>query len=272
MTNASPLSTAKPWDLVAAEYAEVTVPLFRHFAEEALRLASLRPGAPIVDVAAGPGTLALLAAAQGAKVVAVDFAPAMIAALKAAAKVEGVSVEALVGDGMALPLGTERFAAAFSLFGVIFFPDRLRGLRELCRVVEPGGVVVISSWQPMERFPMLSDMFATLAELLPEMPFGRGAAPLGDEAEIVQALTLAGFESIVVQEVSKTTHFPSLGEAFTALYRGSAPLALLCESMGEPAWSELLARMLEKLAEKYGIGEQDLTMTAYLAVAKKPLD
>jgi SAM-dependent methyltransferase len=272
MTNASPLSVLRPWDLVASEYAEVTVPLFRQFAEEAWRLAQVPAGAAIVDVAAGPGTLALIAAQQGAKVVAVDFAPAMIAELKKAAQAGGVSVDTVLGDGMALPLGTERFAAAFSLFGVIFFPDRLRGLRELYRVVEPGGVAVISSWLPVERFPILSDFFAALAELLPDMPFGKGDAPLGDPAEIVQAMMLAGFESIAVKEVTKTAHFATLEEAFTVLHRGSASLALLREKMSEAEWSELLGKLLEKLAEKYGKGEQDLTMTANLAVARKPLD
>lgn len=272
MTNASPLSTLRPWDLVASEYAEVVVPMFRPFAEEAWELAQVPAGAQIVDVATGPGTLALLAAQRGAKVVAVDFAPAMIAELKKAVQAAGVSVEAVVGDGMALPLGTERFAAAFSMFGAIFFPDRLRGLRELCRVVEPGGVAVISSWQPMERSPLLGEFFAALAELLPDMPFGKGESPLGDPAEIVQAMMLAGFESIVVKEVSRTAHFATLQDAFAALYRGSAPLALLREKLGEAAWSELLGKLLEKLAQKCGKGGQDVIMTANLAVARKPLD
>ena len=52
--------------------------MFEHYATEALRLANAVTGARIVDVACGPGTLALLAAQRGHLVDALDFSPAMI--------------------------------------------------------------------------------------------------------------------------------------------------------------------------------------------------
>ena len=85
-------------------------------------------------------------------------------------------------------------------------------------------------------------------------------------------MTLAGLEAVTVREVAKSNRYPTLESAYATLVRGSAPLALLRQSLGETAWSELYANLYRRLAEKYGEGEQELTMRANLAVAKKPLD
>src|SRR4029077_13952354 len=76
----SPLATAEPWDLVAAGYTAEALPYFEVFSRAALQAARLPSGARIVDVAAGPGTLSLLAAAAGARVSAIDLSEGMLAA------------------------------------------------------------------------------------------------------------------------------------------------------------------------------------------------
>ena len=74
MTQRGPLSTPCVWDTVAEGYASDFVPLFSLYAADALALAELPPNAHVLDVAAGPGTLALLAARTARHVAAVDFA------------------------------------------------------------------------------------------------------------------------------------------------------------------------------------------------------
>ena len=104
----SPISLASTWDLLADDYTREVAPVLTHYAHEALRLAQqVEPAAAprkIVDVAAGPGTLALLAAARGFEVSALDFSPSMIVALREAAIAARLAdIEADLGDGMALP-------------------------------------------------------------------------------------------------------------------------------------------------------------------------
>src|SRR6516225_11058189 len=81
----NPLATPEPWDLVAPDYAAEALPYFEVFSRAALRAAALPAGARIVDVAAGPGTLSLLAAAAGARVSAIDISERMLAAFRARA-------------------------------------------------------------------------------------------------------------------------------------------------------------------------------------------
>jgi len=116
-----PLASTEPWNLVADGYTAEALPLLEKFARDALLLASLPPGSRILDVATGPGTLALLAAREGAMVSAIDFSPAMVANLGRRADEAGLTLaDVRVGDGQALPYEDNTFDAAFSLFGLMF--------------------------------------------------------------------------------------------------------------------------------------------------------
>ena len=80
----SALATAEPWDLVAVNYAAESLPYFEAFSRAALRLAALPPKARVADIAAGPGTLSLLAAAEGATVSAIDLSADMVGEFRVA--------------------------------------------------------------------------------------------------------------------------------------------------------------------------------------------
>ena len=113
-----PLSHVAPWDAVAAGYAEDTAPLLERYAATALRLADL--GVNVLDVACGPGTLALLAARDARRVVAVDVSEAMLRGLaRRAAAEDAGSVEAVLADGQALPFEDGTFDGVFSMFGLM---------------------------------------------------------------------------------------------------------------------------------------------------------
>jgi len=265
----SPLAIASTWDNVAFDYAEVTAPFFANFAKNALDAVDLRPGSRVLDIAAGPGTLAHLAAERGFAVTAVDFSPAMIGELNARSRAKQLTIDTHVADGQQLPVADNTQNAAFSMFGLMFFPDRAKGFSEMHRVLAPGGCGVVSSWQPMERFAMLAEVFVALRGLLPNMPFGDGKAPLGDPQEIILEMTAAGFEGVTVHEVSASSEAPTLDLAWNFLLRGSAPFALLRRNIGEAAWKDVERGIKDQLRNKYGSGAQRVTMSAHLGVGRK---
>ncbi len=262
-TPPSPLSTPLPWNLVTSAYVEDVVPHFSLFARDALAMAGVKPGEQVLDVATGPGTLAL-EAAKIAQVSAIDFSESMIDALRSRLAREGAQVEARVGDGMALPYPDASFDAAFSMFGLIFFPDRLRGLRELVRVLRPGGRAVISSWIPMDQIPLLAELFVALQAELPGLPFSPGKAPLGERAEIVEELTAAGFRDVQVETRMHPVESPSMRELFEVMRRSNAPLVLLKHKLGEERWAQVSSGVLSRLRDRFGDGPQRLEFTANL--------
>lgn len=259
---------AEPWDLVAPHYETDVAPLFRRYAEEALRLAGLAPGARVVDVAAGTGTLALLAAERGAaRVDAVDFAPGMVARLEQRARALGLAqVAARVADGHALPFPDGTFDAAFSLAGVIFFQDRARGLAELARVVRPGGAVVVSSWPPPAG--ALAILFGLIGELSGR-PRPPGGPPLGDAPSYARELGAVGLREVHVVEVAHAAEYPGVEELLARQERSSVPLALLRRGAGE-AWPEQRAWMAERLRAALGDGRVVVELPALVGVGRKP--
>ena len=97
--------------------------------------AVVRPGDRVLDACCGTGDLALADEAAGGRVTGLDFAPAMLAR----ARGKSASIEWVEGDLLALPFEDGTFDAATVGFGIRNVPDLEAGLRELARVVRPGG-------------------------------------------------------------------------------------------------------------------------------------
>ena len=132
-------TTRDAWDEIAKGYDRTNTPTQMWVANEGLCRAGVRSGMKLLDVAAGSGALSIPAARLGAQTLATDQSPAMLEHLDARALKEGLTIETRVMDGHALELEDNAFDVAGSQFGVMLFPDMPRGIREMARVVKPGG-------------------------------------------------------------------------------------------------------------------------------------
>jgi len=249
----SALATAEPWDLVAVNYAAESLPYFEAFSREALRLAALPPQPRVADIAAGPGTLSLLAAAEGARVSAIDLSPRMVDEFRARIDAAGMvaAIDLRVGDGQQLPFETAAYDAAFSMFGLMFFPDRAAGLREMKRVLKPGGRAVVASWIPFDG--PFSVLFQSASEIIPGLPTGGGFA-LADEESIVREMTAAGFANVAVHRVAQELKAASFDAFWNAMERTNAPLVLIKHRVGPDRWQTLGPKIREKVAATLIIG------------------
>lgn len=271
MSAPSPLATPMPWDLVSDVYAAEVVPMFEHYADDALRLAAPAAGTRIVDVACGPGTLALRAASRGHAVDALDFSPRMIAQLEARRAAAGAAgVTTCCGDGQALPFDDGAYAAGFSMFGLMFFPDRARGFAELRRVLAPGARAVVSSWPRLEDNPVFAATFgalrAALAKMIPDGPPPGGAEmPLCTE-ELCRTEMSAAFADVVVHRIVHTQRFASADEAWAFMGRTMAPMVLLRRRLGEDAWEQVSESVRAAIRGVLGDRPAEIEMPAWLSV------
>ncbi|PAP74974.1 class I SAM-dependent methyltransferase [Rubrivirga marina] len=266
----SPLSRPDVWNAVADGYAEDLVPLFSRYAADALRLAGVSAGDRVLDVAAGPGTLSFLAVEWGAEVVALDFSDAMVAALRRRSEAESVAVEVVPGDGQALPFDDGAFDRAFSMFGLIFFPDPAAGLREAHRVLRPMGRLAVSSWAPMDGVPLLQTCFGAVAAHLPDFPFGEGRAPFGQPEELQDAFEAAGFRDVEVHTVTHRTEATSAASFWATNERSSAPLALIRQHLAPDAWADLREDVVGTIERDLGDGPYAMEWPARIAVGTRP--
>lgn len=266
----SPLAQPEPWSHIAPAYAEHTVPFFRAFAAEALRL--LPPdGARVLDIAAGPGTLTLQASAAARRVVAADFAPAMLRRLRAeAARTDARNVTAVTADGQRLPFADGSFDRAYSMFGLIFFPSRAQGLNELWRVLAPGGGVAIGSWPPLRRNVVQAILVEAAAREIPGFPLQLDEAPLGTATALEAELGAAGFVDVRVTEAQATHPARSAEELWAGAQRTNLPLILLRRRIGEAAYAEVATRLEARLRAELTPELLARPWLALIATARKP--
>jgi SAM-dependent methyltransferase len=192
------LHRPKVWSGVAAGYETSVMPIMQPFAVTTLDLLGLTSATTalvrLLDVVAGTGVVAAEAARRGADVLATDFAPGMVAAMRRRFAAEGLHVRAVVMDGQTLDLVDASFDLATSTFGLIFFLDPVAGLRELRRVLRPGGRVGIAAWE-LAGVGLPQLIGEALAQVIPDLPPPPAPswAPLGQPEGLEQALLAAGF-------------------------------------------------------------------------------
>jgi demethylmenaquinone methyltransferase/2-methoxy-6-polyprenyl-1,4-benzoquinol methylase len=147
------------FDRIAGVYdvmnSVMTAGLHHRWRERAADLARVGPGTRALDVATGTGDLAIALAGRGGDVVGSDFSEGMLER----ARLKSAAVRWEQANALALPYGDDEFDAATVGFGARNFSDLDRGLREMVRVVRPGGrVVVLEITTPAK--PPLSTFFS----------------------------------------------------------------------------------------------------------------
>jgi demethylmenaquinone methyltransferase/2-methoxy-6-polyprenyl-1,4-benzoquinol methylase len=138
----------------------MTAGLHHRWRRRAADLAAIGPGDRVLDVACGTGDLALELAGRvgpGGEVVGCDFSEQMLELARAKAAQRppgGAPIRFEWANALALPYADGEFAAATVGFGARNFSDLEQGLRELARVVAPGGRVVVLEITTPTRPPL----------------------------------------------------------------------------------------------------------------------
>ena len=139
-------------------------------AQAVVRRAALSAGDVVVDLACGTANAALVAAAQGAWVVAVDAAPRLLEVARERARSQGVRLDLREGDLLALPIDDATADVVLSVFGVIFASDPEQSLREIARVLRPGGRALLSAWVPAGPLDAMLGAMGRIVRRITESP------------------------------------------------------------------------------------------------------
>lgn len=114
-------------------------------------------GRRVLDVGCGDGKLAIELWKRGAKVTAIDSSPRMIRAARERARGHGADIALAIATTRSLPFPPEAFDLAIAITLLCFVPDGRSALREIGRVVRPGGRIIVgelgrwSAWAAERR-------------------------------------------------------------------------------------------------------------------------
>jgi SAM-dependent methyltransferase len=196
---------------------------------------------------------------------AIDLSERMIDAFRSRAAAAGLAdaVDIRVGDGQALPFESAAYDGAFSMFGLMFFPDRAAGFREMRRVLRPGRRAIVSSWVPFDG--PFGVLMSTAREMIPGLPLGGGKPPLGSADEIRAELAAAGFTGIAVETADIQLSAPSFDAFWDSMQRTNAPLVLLRHRLGE-RWTAMAPKVRERVRATLGDGPVVVGRGAFLGI------
>jgi SAM-dependent methyltransferase len=192
---------AEDW---AAVVEQVGLPLFG----AALDAARVTSGTRLLDAGCGAGLLALLASLRGADVTAFDASPGLLAI----ARRRLPTFEVREGDLESLPFADASFDAVIAVNSIFYAQDMAAAMRELARVVRPGGRVVITAWGPPDRCEFQVAVMPGLRPLLPPPPPGvppPHPGALSEPGALAAVLERAGLRPMEQGEVACPFVFPS---------------------------------------------------------------
>jgi ubiquinone/menaquinone biosynthesis C-methylase UbiE len=218
--------------------------------EAMLSLADVRAGHHLLDVAAGAGEQSIAAAKrvgpQG-HVLATDISPNILEFAKEMARLEKVTnVKTEVMDGENLTLPDESFDVVLSRVGLIYFPDQQKALKEMWRVLKPGGRVAAIVYATADKngfFSIPVSIIRQRAHLPPPLPGQPGPFSLGAPGVIEEAYHKAGFKNTRAMRIDSPVLMSSAREcvqfekeSFGALHQ---MLSGLTDKEKNSVWEEI---------------------------------
>lgn len=277
MTTPSTASMRAQWDQAASGW-NAHGPQIRAWlalaTEGMLGMADVRSGAHVLDVAAGAGDQTLAIAERvgtAGLVLATDLSPAILAlATENALRAGLANVQTQVADGEDLAVEAGSFDAVVCRLGLMFFPDPLRGLREMHRALKPGGGICTVVFSQPAHNPCITILLSTAlkhAGLPPRDPLAPGGLlSLGRPGHIGALFEAAGFEAVATTTVDAPFRLPSV-RAYLDFVRSSASpvqqiLASLDATAAAAAWAEIEERLAVFSTPSGWAGPNELLLTA----------
>jgi len=236
------------WDLAAADYEPLWQSQLAPAQAKLLACAALLPGERVLDVACGTGLVSFAAArAVGpmGSVVGVDISGQMVetAACRARDLAETNTRFARM-DAESLALPDAGFDVVLCALGLMYLPDPEQALREMRRVLRPGGRLVLAVWGERGHCGWSAVFEIVDAEVSSDVCplFFR----LGQPDALVRACADANFVAIDQHRLSTTLEYASGGEACRAAFVGG-PVALAWSRFDEATRARVCARYLEAI-------------------------
>jgi SAM-dependent methyltransferase len=239
-------AAAAGWEAQRAHLARAMRPV----TEWLLAALDPRPGQSVLELAAGPGELALEIAprlAPGGRLICTDRSPNMVEAARRAADARGLeNLEARVADAHHLELADASMDAVVCRMGYMLMAEPARAFGETVRVLRTGGRVAFAVWADAADnswATALHDVIEAEGGQPPAAPGGPGMFSLADERRRSSLLTGSGLAIERTEPVAVAWEYGSFEEYWQASRSLNGGVARLCAELPEPEVARLRDRV-----------------------------
>lgn len=253
----------------AEAYEDFLVPaLFHEWAERVAETADLIHGERVLDIACGTGVLAravLERVGPRGSVVGIDLDEDMLSVARRRSR----RIDYHHGPAESLPFDSELFDVVVSQFGLMYFDDQRTAVREMMRVLRPGGRLVVAVFDRIDRSPGYSELARLVERLFGSEVADPMRAPyrLGDAILLHRVFADAGIPNARITTRESIARFPSV----QALVLSERACGRALKEFDE-AQFEALRREVESVLRPFVLpdGSMRFAVPAHLVRATKP--
>jgi len=234
----------------AALYEEQKVPaMFAPLADATLDAVRLLDDDAVLDVACGTGILARKVRGKVGprpRIVGIDLNEGMISTAKSLGDYNAQSCEWQTANATDLPFGDNTFTIVFCQQGLQFIPDKEGALREMHRVLKPGGRVALTVWNGMADF--MVPIAGALSRHVGENAAVKSKAPfVYNGAELLPMISDIGFFSVSIDNLTINRTIRATSSAIRDVILG-LPIASSVEEKGEVVVKAIIQETLDGLS------------------------
>jgi ubiquinone/menaquinone biosynthesis C-methylase UbiE len=257
---------------IPAIYDRFMVPLlFQPYAEAAAKRAQALKPSHILETAAGTGVLtqALHRALPDAVMIATDLNQPML--VEAARRVSAPNVTFREADALDLRFDHQSFDLVACQFGVMFFPDKVKGNSEARRVLRDGGHYLLVIWDEIARNLATRAAGAAVAQLFPDDSaafYERIPFRYHNRAQIERDLRAAGFSAVKIETVELRSRAASARDVAIGMTHGT-PMRSEIEKRGPEALAAAADAAEQALRQFVTPDGFDAPMSAHIVTATK---
>jgi ubiquinone/menaquinone biosynthesis C-methylase UbiE len=219
-------------------------------------LARLQPGERVLDLACGTGVVARLAASKvgsAGRVTGLDLNAGMLAVACSLPRPSGASITWVEASALATGLPDASFDVVVCQQGLQFFPDKLAALREIHRVLVPGGRVLLSVWKSAGPYNVaVGDALERYAGVQAATRYRASRVVPGAE-ELKRLLVEAGFRAVEVHPKTMKVRLPAV-ETFVPGHLSGSPVARDVAALSAEEQAALV-RQVELALQTYADGD-----------------
>lgn len=247
----------RSWGERTREYARTAGPNTSAYAALLIGMVQPRPGERVIDVATGPGVVALAAAqavGPSGQVLATDLTPAwsgLIAEAAAQAGLTNVSFREMGAEHLEVPDGS--FDLALCQFGLMFVPEPVQALREMRRALREGGRLGVVVWSTADQVHLFDTHRMVGAIAPPPPPEERMPTPLqlGEPGLIERLVAEAGWRDLVSDRLTLDFVVSDSEAHWQMAISGAPPHVTAAVATLSAAESEKLHRSVIEHLESY---------------------
>jgi ubiquinone/menaquinone biosynthesis C-methylase UbiE len=215
--------------------------------DDLILTAECRDGDHVLDVACGTGLVANrinLVSRKLCAITGIDINEAMLTVAR-----RNPQIEWHQGSATELPFADGSFDVVLCQQGLQYFPDRDKAMREMARVIVPGGRIALNVWGALERQPFYAALVDGIATFLGadarsalELPFSLNTAE-----ELRTLAQDAGLRNIRIRFEHRTTRYPTAAGLVTG-FMGATPVTAQFLALSDDRQQAFVAHVVERIA------------------------